>query len=278
MVEESKVGLIDYFVPGFAVLLFSVLGPLIWFPQLNTDIFIFFNYSILHSDLPLDSEGWSVVWANITLLGDGIFSLSFASLLILLANRLHPLKSRAFSACVLYGGIGLAIFVQVSKRLFSMERPAKLIPSEEINIIGETLLYNSFPSGHSATVFFTAALLIIYFNIKNFWLVLLIMLIACLGGASRVFVGAHFPADVLAGAMCGWLFGWGFVSLLSDKKHSLAIEIFTVLLTLATSIYMIFYDVHLPGVGITLALGGMIFFICASYNLWRIVFQLAYKT
>lgn len=55
---------------------------------------------------------------------------------------------------------------------------------------------NSFPSGH-ATFFFSLAIIIFYFNRKwgNWFLVA-----AILNGLARIYVGVHYPSDILGGA------------------------------------------------------------------------------
>jgi undecaprenyl-diphosphatase len=61
----------------------------------------------------------------------------------------------------------------------------------------------SFPSGHSAIVF-AIAMAIFYFNKK--WGIVAFVL-AILVGISRVYVGVHWPIDILAGALVGILSG-----------------------------------------------------------------------
>jgi undecaprenyl-diphosphatase len=63
--------------------------------------------------------------------------------------------------------------------------------------------YASFPSGHSTTSGAIGMVLILLF--PRYWPLWLV--IAVLGGVSRVMVGAHYPSDVLAGLA----FGAGFV-------------------------------------------------------------------
>lgn len=62
----------------------------------------------------------------------------------------------------------------------------------------------SFPSGHAA-FFFALATVIFLFNKKAGWWFLAG---ACLISLSRVFVGLHYPADILAGAVVGVFSGW----------------------------------------------------------------------
>lgn len=78
--------------------------------------------------------------------------------------------------------------------------------------------YASFPSGHSTTSGAIGMVLILLF--PRYWPIWL--LIAVLGGVSRVMVGAHYPSDVLAGLA----FGAGFV-LLSARWLALRGTMFT---------------------------------------------------
>jgi undecaprenyl-diphosphatase len=62
-----------------------------------------------------------------------------------------------------------------------------------------TYVYASFPSGHAATAFATAVVLaFVYPRQTGVFLGL-----AVLVGLSRILLGAHFPSDVLAGALLG---------------------------------------------------------------------------
>ncbi|MCF6359726.1 MAG: phosphatase PAP2 family protein [Cyclobacteriaceae bacterium] len=60
---------------------------------------------------------------------------------------------------------------------------------------------NSFPSGHSTSVFALALFLVLVFNMrKTGWLM---AIIAILVGYSRVYLAVHFPVDVYAGSFIG---------------------------------------------------------------------------
>ena len=63
----------------------------------------------------------------------------------------------------------------------------------------------SFPSGHAATSF--AAATILAFAFPRLWPLLFTLAAAI--AFSRVYVGVHYPLDVVAGAVLGMLVAWG---------------------------------------------------------------------
>jgi undecaprenyl-diphosphatase len=81
------------------------------------------------------------------------------------------------------------IITEPLKRIINATRPN-----------GEPL---SFPSGHAAIVF-AIAMAIFYFN-KKWGIVAFI--VAILVGFSRIWIGVHYPIDILAGALVGILSG-----------------------------------------------------------------------
>jgi undecaprenyl-diphosphatase len=62
----------------------------------------------------------------------------------------------------------------------------------------------SFPSGHAA-FFFAFSLTVYYYNKKLGLLFLAVIILMVLG---RIFVGIHYPADVIAGAAIGIFSAW----------------------------------------------------------------------
>ena len=71
--------------------------------------------------------------------------------------------------------------------------------SYRVHVLGERLYQNSFPSGHAATAFAAATILVFFIKRKSFLLYAGAFLVAY----SRIYVGAHFPLDAAGGAILG---------------------------------------------------------------------------
>lgn len=97
----------------------------------------------------------------------------------------------------LYTMMGISIIlVEVLKRLTKQPRPATLL--EDVYLL-EPLHLNSFPSGDTATAFALASFFL-WLNPKVGFVFLVYALLIAYG---RVYLGAHFPLDVFAGALIG---------------------------------------------------------------------------
>lgn len=100
------------------------------------------------------------------------------------------------------GGTGLNLLI---KQLFNRQRPKlwKLVAGEPHT--------SSFPSGHamlSLVIYgFIAYLLARHFRRWRWWIVSLIIVLIALIGFSRVYLGIHWPTDIVAGQAAGltWL-------------------------------------------------------------------------
>lgn len=100
---------------------------------------------------------------------------------------------------VLIASVLSLIIVPTLKQYFDAPRPAALL--EAINIIGDTRLTHSFPSGHTASAFLFAGTIFFAYQYRN--IKILAIGFATLVGLSRVIVGAHWPLDIIMGAFVG---------------------------------------------------------------------------
>ncbi len=84
-------------------------------------------------------------------------------------------------------------------------RPRPWIAMEVFTTLVTSNDLNSFPSGHTCAAFaFATALCIV---LPQRWAKATAMIAAALMGFSRLYVGVHFPSDVLAGAVIGVICG-----------------------------------------------------------------------
>ncbi|MDD3806814.1 MAG: phosphatase PAP2 family protein [Candidatus Marinimicrobia bacterium] len=81
--------------------------------------------------------------------------------------------------------------------------PEKINALEHIRLLDGYGGKWSFPSNHAANFFSIAAVLTYFYRKRRFipWI------IACLVAYSRVYVGKHYPLDILAGALLGFAIG-----------------------------------------------------------------------
>lgn len=167
-----------------SVILLPLTALLLLTPY-NQSLFLSLNHHLAIDD----SAG---VWAMLTNLGDGFFLFPLAMVFFL--------RKPDQQLAVIISMIVLALMVNVAKDLIGAFRPAMVLESYQLSVIGPVVKLNGFPSGHSATVFLLAGLACVYLRRR---LTTLILILMALSGLSRVVVGAHWPADVIAGAWVG---------------------------------------------------------------------------
>ncbi len=132
-----------------------------------------------------------------------ITSLGNAGILWILitAGLLIPKKTRKVGIlCVAALLFSFLIDNVLLKNLVARTRPYEVI--EGLTYLVKKPVDYSFPSGHTGTSFATAVVLFLSFPKKySFWFLVLAVLI----GFSRLYVGVHYPTDVLSGAIIGTL-------------------------------------------------------------------------
>ena len=98
--------------------------------------------------------------------------------------------------------------------LFCRTRPFETL--EGVKVIGKIWENCSFPSGHVAAS--AAAIVILFYlfpKIRKNWLISLSLIFILFLSFSRVYVGMHYPLDVLAGLLIGLISG--FLVIFLDK-------------------------------------------------------------
>ncbi len=176
-----------------------VTVSLIWSAgqRLDTRVFLFLNLRVY----PAWLDRW--MWMA-TQLGNMLAAFAAAGLLFALNYRRVGFE-------IVVGTLTLWLLVEIIKALSDRERP--FITLDKTRVIGWREKGDSFPSGHTTQIFFLMTLLIDRFQL-GVGAAIALYALAALVGFTRVYVGAHYPRDVIAGLVLGLV--WGMLFTLVD--------------------------------------------------------------
>lgn len=168
--------------------------------NIDKDVFLYFNG--LHACF------WDYFMSLFT--GKMIWVPMYATILYVLLKNFHW-------KTVLFCVIAIALTITFADQMCnSIIRPlvGRLRPSHpDSPIVSLTYIVNGrhgggygFPSCHAANSFGLAVYLILLFRKR--WLSIFIVTWAVINSYSRLYLGLHFPGDLLVGALIGGLGGW----------------------------------------------------------------------
>ncbi|MET0362424.1 MAG: phosphatase PAP2 family protein [Sphingobium sp.] len=144
----------------------------------------------------------TAIMLGITRLGDGM---TLTILVLLVAGFLFTARKHGMAALLILATTAGTMTVQLLKRLIDRPRP-------DVVEHWADFAHASFPSGHaanSAIIYLTLAVLIarsVKSRALRLYVVAAAALLTLLIGMSRLYLGVHWPTDVLA----GWAFGAGW--------------------------------------------------------------------
>jgi len=135
----------------------------------------------------------NIIMHRATNMGGALFSSLLVLVLILIGSS--NVKLMGFEALVVL--IISQAIVHSLKKILSRERPYKII--EHLNTFGINMKDYSFPSGHTTASFSIATTIAL--NIPR--LTIIVFTLAMIVGISRIYLGVHYPTDVVAGILLG---------------------------------------------------------------------------
>ena len=144
-----------------------------------------------------DKKFFNLFFRTITHIGGALFISVTTLLLIILTSNQTRLAAISSAAALALSHIP----VQLVKKLFPRKRPYLLI--ETTKILPNPLKDHSFPSGHTTAVFSVIVPFVLLTPLLAFYLIPLGISV----GISRIYLGLHYPSDVIAGAILGACFG-----------------------------------------------------------------------
>jgi membrane-associated phospholipid phosphatase len=124
----------------------------------------------------------------------------------------YILTYRRLAIVIIFGTLTLWLLVEIIKALSDRDRP--FLTLDKTRVIGWHEKGDSFPSGHTTQIFFLVTLCIHHFQL-GMGPVIALYAVASLVGFTRIYVGAHYPRDVIAGIVLGSV--WGLLASLVDS-------------------------------------------------------------
>lgn len=189
----------------YATILLIVLGVVALSYSNKEQVFLLLNNQ--HSD------AGDLVLKYFTYVGDGVFMAALGVIMLLIGKR-------KLGVLLILSFLLSGLLAQTIKRIEQRPRPGLHFSKnpEVIHRVEEKLLTgrNSFPSGHTTTAFAMFSLLA--FATRNKFIQLFFFAVAVIVGYSRIYLGAHFAEDVLAGAAVGFISSYFLCWLLRKKE------------------------------------------------------------
>ncbi|HBD92594.1 MAG: hypothetical protein A2015_05770 [Spirochaetes bacterium GWF1_31_7] len=187
----------------FALLIFFVITAISLLisvgQRIDVWVFMYFN---MHGKRTFWFDRFMLA---LTQLGNFIFALILAFIVFTCGDHVLAYE-------IILGISSLGLVVQIMKVLIHRTRP--YIKLENIRIVGSRASGRSFPSGHTGQVFLIATLLLQYYHL-NILIGIVLYTIALFVGITRIYVGMHYPRDVIGGAILGT--AWGLLGVIINS-------------------------------------------------------------
>ncbi len=180
------------------------------FERLDQQLFIFLNsLNSPFCDQMMHAVSGKLIWAPL-----------YLAILVFLGIK----YKRKFLIILLFIILAITLSDQISAHLVK-NLVHRLRPCHEPSLQGLVHLVNGecggnfgFVSSHASNSFNVALLSLLL--IRKRWFTITIIIWAAVIGYSRIYLGVHYPGDVICGSLLGAFIGWGVYSLyiLTDNK------------------------------------------------------------
>lgn len=134
-----------------------------------------------------------IIFSTITKLGDAGFLWLVIAFALIVTKKYRKIGILVVMALILTTLVG-ELFI---KHL--VQRPRPFVVHSHLNTVIPKVSGYSFPSGHTASSFAAAIILINEF--KKYWIPILVLAIGI--AISRLYLLVHYPSDVIAGMLLG---------------------------------------------------------------------------
>lgn len=145
-----------------------------------------------------DQKMLNFYFRNITHLGGAISTIAVCLFFIFFTNDLLQIIGITSAVSLLFSHLPVALV----KKLYPRKRP--YLALIETKVPANPLEDHSFPSGHTTAIFSV----IIPFVLFMPQLTVILLPLAISVGLSRMYLGLHYPSDVLAGCLLGCSIGF----------------------------------------------------------------------
>lgn len=174
----------------------------------DSQLFIYLN--------SLGIESWDGFWLTVT---NTTFWIPLFLLMFFLIFRAYGLKKGTLVMLYFFGVVLISLILMVTTKYFVARiRPSSVPELAEIIRALQTPLSYSFYSGHASSSFVITTFAVLALR-NNYKWVYLFFIFPILFTLSRIFVGVHYPSDLLIGAMIGTLLAYLFY-----KRCELSLE------------------------------------------------------
>lgn len=196
-----------YFIVPFV--LWIVFGGIAQLLFTKKELFSLFN--IHHSAVS------DILMENFTLLGEGFFS----AVLLLVLFGIKSFRNWWYFLSAVFTNVLPVIIIQSLK--YSVDAPRPLKYFNEATWIHTTpewprLMEHSFPSGHTSAAFCLFTFLALLLPVKYRWVGLCFFVLALSVAYSRMYLAAHFFADVYVGSIIGGIFTIGVIAIMNRLR------------------------------------------------------------